>query len=102
MGRERLQAVAASLDRRRSPPKDLPWDRRRRTLRDVIMASQFEVSSRELNVPEECWDLLERCMELDPSARITAEEALAHPFFHGFDGHYVDPAAPATTTAASE
>ena len=34
----------------------------------------------EMQPPEECYDLLERTMCLDPKERITAEEALEHPF----------------------
>ncbi|KAJ1926366.1 Cell division control protein 7 [Tieghemiomyces parasiticus] len=32
------------------------------------------------NVPPELYDLLRRCFELDPNERITASEALQHPF----------------------
>ena len=33
--------------------------------------------------PKALFDLLEALLELDPSARITAADALKHPFFHG-------------------
>ena len=32
-------------------------------------------------VPDSAYDLLEQCLNLDPRARISAEEALRHPFF---------------------
>ncbi|KAJ9505022.1 hypothetical protein QJQ45_026151, partial [Haematococcus lacustris] len=35
----------------------------------------------ECQLPAEAWDLLARMLEYDPVARITAEEALAHPYF---------------------
>ena len=31
--------------------------------------------------PDSVYDLLERCLEVVPNKRITAEEALNHPFF---------------------
>ncbi|EDO33825.1 predicted protein [Nematostella vectensis] len=34
-------------------------------------------------VPDSAYDLLERCLDLNPSTRITASEALSHPFFQG-------------------
>ncbi|GFH23202.1 protein kinase domain-containing protein, partial [Haematococcus lacustris] len=34
-----------------------------------------------VRLPAEAWDLLARMLEYDPVARITAEEALAHPYF---------------------
>lgn len=34
----------------------------------------------EMQPPEECYDLLERTMCLDPKERITAQDALEHPF----------------------
>ena len=33
------------------------------------------------NVPDSAYDLLYRCLELNPLQRITAEQALLHPFF---------------------
>jgi serine/threonine protein kinase len=35
----------------------------------------------ECRVPAEAFDLLARMLEYDPSARITCEEALKHPYF---------------------
>lgn len=32
-------------------------------------------------VPDEAYDLLDRLLDLNPASRITAEEALLHPFF---------------------
>ena len=32
------------------------------------------------NVPESAYELLNRCLDLNPSTRITAEQALSHPF----------------------
>jgi serine/threonine protein kinase len=34
---------------------------------------------------EEGTDLLERLLDLNPETRITASQALDHPFFHGSD-----------------
>ena len=35
------------------------------------------------HVPESAYDLLHRCLDLDPSTRSTAAEALEHPFITG-------------------
>lgn len=34
-------------------------------------------------VPDEAYDLLDKLLDLNPASRITAEEALLHPFFKG-------------------
>ena len=34
----------------------------------------------QLEFPDAAYDLLERCLEVDPAKRISAKEALAHPF----------------------
>lgn len=47
------------------------------------MDSQKEPSSNTSsweNVPESAYELLNRCLDLNPATRITAEQALSHPF----------------------
>ena len=40
-----------------------------------------------MGVPGECYDLLEKCMCLDPDERTTAEQALSHPFIVNQQNH---------------
>lgn len=60
-----------------------------------ITAGHFSVSNKHLDgtpcgsegqrccwsVPSSAYDLLQRCLDLNPNTRITAKEALEHPFF---------------------
>ena len=42
-------------------------------------------------IPESALDLMDRMLTLDPSRRLTASEALQHPFLSGFDKDSVPP-----------
>ena len=42
-------------------------------------------------IPESALDLMDHLLTLDPSRRMTASEALQHPFLSGFDRDSVPP-----------
>lgn len=47
----------------------------------------FEIKATDMKgwdqVPDEAYDLLDKLLDLNPATRITAKEALQHPFFKG-------------------
>ena len=55
-----------------------------RDLRARLMPpSSVKLSDEEMKFISSFIDLLDRCLSLDPSRRITPREALAHPFIRG-------------------
>ena len=55
------------------------------TLKAEGDANEVELVAR-VSFPQEAYDLLERCLEVDPSKRISAKEALCHPFLQATFG----------------
>lgn len=75
-GTQELREVARKLNRIiRFPcdPQDIP--------KTPLMEICNKLTSRTEKIPYNAFDLLERCLDLNPSTRITAKEALKHPFF---------------------
>lgn len=62
----------------------------RRSLRDPTFSRRRLRSAealQRLDISEDAVDLLQRMLQHNPAERITAADALAHPFFHGCDQH---------------
>ncbi|XXQ37422.1 non-specific serine/threonine protein kinase [Plasmodiophora brassicae] len=74
-GSTRLREAAASLNRSISLPERIPA----RSWRDL---RQFLDGGSRDDLPDTLFDLLDRCLEPKPGSRITAAEALKHPFFN--------------------
>jgi cell division control protein 7 len=78
VGTERLREAARECGRRvKFPEETEPMD-----LRDLCHKVNHYID--DLGVDERVYDLLAKMMEPVPSKRISAKEALAHPFFEGF------------------
>lgn len=54
------------------------------TWKQVVMRTRIEGDRREWS--NDAWDFLEKCLSLDPIDRLSAKEALAHPFLNNNDG----------------
>lgn len=60
--------------------KDLPWHGLLKyPASERLLAKEFKHSS--YNLTEQFVDLVDRLLTLDPSARLSATEALSHPYF---------------------
>jgi len=75
-GTQELREVAQKLNRTIKFPCD-PHDIPKTPLKDLCN----KLTSRTEQMPDSAFHLLERCLDLNPSSRITAKEALKHPFF---------------------
>jgi cell division control protein 7 len=76
-GTQELREVALKLNRTIKFPCD-PQNIPKTPLKDLCN----KLTSRKEQIPDSAFHLLERCLDLNPSSRITAKEALNHPFFH--------------------
>jgi cell division control protein 7 len=74
-GTREMKEVAALLNRKITFPCD-PQEIPKACLADVCN----KLSSRSYSMPDSAFHLLERCLDLNPMTRITASEALRHPF----------------------
>eukprot|EP01119_Soliformovum_irregulare_P005349 TRINITY_DN17119_c0_g1_i1.p1 TRINITY_DN17119_c0_g1~~TRINITY_DN17119_c0_g1_i1.p1 ORF type:complete len:440 (+),score=54.24 TRINITY_DN17119_c0_g1_i1:71-1390(+) len=74
-GTRELKEKAARLGRKLHLPTD-PAEVPKQNLRELCL----RLSSRSEEIPLEGFDLLERCLDIDPATRISAEGALNHPF----------------------
>jgi len=77
-GTKQLTELGISLNRRVVFPQEYPPQ----DLKELCN----RLSTREYQMPESAFDLLRKCLELSASSRITAEQALQHPFFTEHDG----------------
>jgi len=75
-GTQELREVALKLNRTICFPCD-PHDIPKTPLKEICN----KLTSRTEQMPDTVFNLLERCLDLNPSTRITAKEALKHPFF---------------------
>lgn len=71
--------AAAALGRSISLPEKIPS----RPLREICSLLS---GKKQDELPDEFYDLLERCLDPIPSSRISALEALRHPFFGSNEG----------------
>jgi len=69
-------------------------DRSRRYLLSLPEAPPADFSARYPSAPPEAIDLLNKMLTLNPDERITAEEALAHPYFAEYHDPEDEPVAP--------
>jgi cell division control protein 7 len=72
-GSRPLMALADSVGR----VLELPEEKEPLVLKDVCLQLRRNISP---EMPDSVWHLLTRCLTLDPGQRITASEALLHPF----------------------
>jgi len=75
-GTQELREVALKLNRIIRFPSD-PREIPKTPLKDICN----KLTSRTERMPESVFNLLEHCLDLNPATRITAKEALKHPFF---------------------
>lgn len=73
-GTKEVRESALRLNRIVRFPKEFPKH-------DLKTLSQQLSSPRNYVIPDSAYHLLERCLDLNPFTRITASEALQHPFF---------------------
>jgi len=74
-GTKEIKELASQLNRKVFFPFDIP----KQPLRELV---QKLSKPRNFSVPESAYDLLEKCLDLNPKARISADAALKHPFFN--------------------
>ena len=72
-GTKELSHLARLFEKQVEFPEEFPaWD---------LPRLCQKLNSRNIgNIPSEAFDLLQRCLELNPATRISATEALKHPF----------------------
>lgn len=59
------------------------WHRKQMIMLRNIMEGKYSFTSPEwVDISEDPKDLIRKCLVVDPEKRITAKEALAHPFFN--------------------
>jgi len=75
-GTQEVRSVALLLNRRVTFPSD-PLDIPQVSLKNLCNS----LTSRTEEMSDSVFDLLGRCLDLNPNTRITAEETLQHPFF---------------------
>jgi len=75
-GTQEVRSVALLLNRRVTFPSD-PLDIPKVSLKNLCNS----LTSRTEEMSDSVFDLLGRCLDLNPNTRITAEETLQHPFF---------------------
>lgn len=73
-GTKEVKDLALSLNRRVVFPFEMPKQNLRQLIHKLAGARSFAI-------PESAFDLLGKCLELDPRRRISAAEAMQHPFF---------------------
>jgi serine/threonine protein kinase len=73
-GTKEVKEAATQLGRRVYFPYEIPKI-------DVKTICTKLSGPRSYTVPDSAYDLLARCLELNPNNRITAAESLQHPFF---------------------
>jgi len=73
-GTKELQDAAILLNRKIYFPFEAP--------KQIFQYVCKRLSGRRYEMPEEAFHLLERCLDLNPITRITAQEALNHPFLN--------------------
>ncbi|KAJ6234784.1 cell division cycle 7-related protein kinase [Anaeramoeba flamelloides] len=73
-GTKRIEKIGKMLDR------NLYYDKEQKGVPLKKLCKTNNLNFNEMNIPNSAFDLLERLLEVDYRKRITAEEALKHPF----------------------
>eukprot|EP01132_Coremiostelium_polycephalum_P001175 gene1175-1487_t len=76
IGTDKIIELANMLDKRIFISHQVPYT----SWKSLAMRLRNESGEEKENIPMEAYDLLERCLDLNPFTRITASEALTHPF----------------------
>ncbi|TPX40138.1 hypothetical protein SeMB42_g06135 [Synchytrium endobioticum] len=78
-GKKALKEVAATFNR--TFDTNIPDIGPRQDLKKLCLSLRYTIAT---NISDEGYDLLERCFDLNPTTRITADEALSHPFLREY------------------